>query len=134
MFAGRPKHSTCTARESTVFGVSASFTELAAPVGAPLLFVSTISRWHFACISNGVSVARSGREVARRHRRRVRWSDATEQNEVYVDYQDRPDLNVDLKTVQEFNDLPIKIVGGRRLSPRCRNGNPSAHRTDCSDK
>jgi multidrug efflux pump subunit AcrB len=33
------------------------------------------------------------------------------------------DLNAELKTVQEFNDLPIKTVGGgRRLSPRCRNG------------
>jgi multidrug efflux pump subunit AcrB len=41
-----------------------------------------------------------------------RWSDATEQNEVYVDNQDRPDLNVNLKTVQEFNDLTIKTVGG----------------------
>jgi hypothetical protein len=50
MFAGRPKHSTSTARESTVFAVSVSFTEFAAPFGTPLLFFSTISHWHFACI------------------------------------------------------------------------------------
>ena len=55
---------------STVFAVSVSFTEFAAPFGTPLLFFSTISRWHFACISSGVSVARSGSEVARKHRKR----------------------------------------------------------------
>jgi hypothetical protein len=50
MFAARPKHPTSTARESTVFAVSVSFTEFAAPFGTPLLFFSTISHWHFACI------------------------------------------------------------------------------------
>jgi len=59
MFAGRPKHSTCTARESTVFAVSVSFTEFAAPFGTPLLFFSTISRWHLACIS-AISRSTSG--------------------------------------------------------------------------
>jgi hypothetical protein len=38
MFAGRPKHLTCAAREYRVFAVSVSFTEFAAPFGTPLLF------------------------------------------------------------------------------------------------
>jgi hypothetical protein len=46
----------------------------------------------------------------------VRWSDATEQSEAYVDCQNRPDLNVDLKTVQEFNDLDQDGRGALSIS------------------